>query len=126
MRCQVTVETTADGKKTKISREGDLQITSTGASLSYTEDKANVTLTLQNGTVQIVRKGDYTLCMRLEKGQTTSASLSLGGSVGEMQTTTERVGYAIRENELSLHLKYTLIATGDPQKMQVKIYAKGV
>ena len=126
MRCQVTVETTADGKKTKIAREGELQITPTGATLSYAEENANVTLTLQNGTAQIVRQGDYTLCMRLEKVKTTSASLSLGGSVGEMQTKTERIGYAIQDKELSLQLKYTLFATGEPQRMQVKIHAKEV
>ena len=126
MRCQVTVDTTADGKKTRISREGTLQITPTGATLSYAEENANVTLTLQNGVAQIVRQGDYTLCMRLEKGKTTNATLSLGGSVGEMQTATDRIAYAIVDGELSLHLKYTLLATGEPQKMQVKIHAKEV
>ena len=126
MRCQVTVDTTTDGKKTRISREGNLQITPTGVTLSYAEETANVTVTLQDGVAQMIRQGDYALCMRFEKGKKTNATLGLGGNVGEMQTVTERIGYAIKDGELSLHLKYTLLATGDPQTMQVKIHAKEV
>lgn len=125
MRCQVTVTTTVDGKKTRVVRLGDLQITPEQVLLTYEEDNALVSVRKQERMVEIVRKGDYSLCIRLEKNKTLDGSLGLGDSEGRIQAKTERIGYSISSNAFSLQLKYTLLM-GEPQNMQVKIEAKEV
>ncbi len=124
MRCKVKITTAVDGKRTQIVRHGCLEHTSTESVLTYTEENARISVRLQNGTVSLLREGDYSLSIRLEKGKTLDGSLGLGGNVGKIHAQTDKIGYAVTENSLVLDLKYTLLA-GEPQKMQVKIEAKG-
>ena len=125
MRCQVTIVTVADGRKTRVLRQGELRVTPTEITLYYAEENAETTLILRGGRVEIVRKGDYTLAICLEKGKTLDGSLGIGGSEGVIQTKTERIGYSIAEDTFVLRLKYELLTGGEPQKMLVSIDTKG-
>ncbi len=125
MRCQVTVTTVVDGKKTRVVHTGDMEISARQAVIYYIEENARVTVRMQERRVSIVREGDYTLAIRLEKGKTLDGSIGIGDNVGNIQTQTERIAYQLTEEGLTLLLKYVLLA-GEPQNMQVKIEAKGV
>lgn len=124
MRCQVVIVTETDGKKTRVVRKGDLCV-ATDITLCYTEECAETKLILRGSTVEIVRKGDYSLVMRFEKGKILDGTLGLAGNVGVIQTKTERIGYSVIDGNFALRLKYQLLTGGEPQKMRVSIDTKG-
>ena len=113
-----------DGKKTRVIRNGNLHITDTQSSVSYNEENAMVSVTVQDKQVTLERKGDYSLFLPLQKGKTLDGTLGLGDNAGAIQVHTQRIGYSILDKKLMLNLKYTLII-GEPQEMQVKIEALG-
>lgn len=123
MLCQVALTTTVDGKKTRVTRKGNLLISDNQTRITYEEENAFIAVCIENGIVTLTRKGDYSLYLRLEKGKTLDGSLGLGGSEGAIQVKTERIGYFFSKNEVVLDLKYVLLA-GEPQNTRVKIEAR--
>ena len=124
MRCEVKLTTTVDGKKTRVVHGGDLQISESHACVTYTEENAVVSIEVKGKTITLIREGDYSLRLTLEKGKTLDGVLALGDNEGIIQVKTQRVGYKLTKNTLVLELKYTLLI-GEAQEMQLKIEAKG-
>ena len=124
MRCEVKLTTTVDGKKTRVVHGGDLQISESRACVTYTEENAVVSIEVKGKTITLIREGDYSLRLTLEKGKTLDGVLALGDNEGIIQVKTQRVGYKLTKNTLVLELKYTLLI-GEAQEMQLKIEAKG-
>lgn len=125
MLCQVALTTTLDGKKTRVVRKGDLLISDNQTRILYEEENAVVTVIVDKESVTLSRKGDYTLYLRLEKGKTLDGSLGIGGSEGNVQVKTERIGYYTSDNEVVLDLKYVLLL-GEGQNTRVKIEARAI
>ncbi len=122
--CKVTITTTVDNQKTKIVRNGRIDTHSTSIRLAYAEEHAEVLLTCGEGEVEIERRGDYTMRLRLKKGETREGSIGIGGNEGGVRTRTSRVYYAATEGVFTLVLHYDLIVGKETQRMRVRIDAE--
>lgn len=126
-KCYLTIVTSADGRESKVSREGEMFVTDDRVEIRYEEETAKSSVSFENGTVYIDRRGDYSLHLRLKKGETLAGTLEIGDSVGEVFTKTTRLQYAINDDSVLFVLRYELLTQGgEPQKMKIRIFAKGV
>lgn len=122
--CDITISTKTNGRENKISRSGEMELSLTSAKVSYIEENARVTLTLEKGIVTIDRDGDYSLFLVLERGKLREGSLGINGSAGSIHTNTYRIAYSLTEKSLLLSLHYDLLTGGDPQRMQIRVFSK--
>ncbi len=122
--CRVKISTTTDNHTTEIVRNGELEITPKRIRLSYTEKNAKVLLALEDGVTTIDRQGDYTMRLRLQKGEYCAGVLGIGGCEGEVYTKTSRIAYTTREEGCTLDLHYDLIVGEETQRMRIRILAK--
>ncbi len=122
--CHLTISTKTDGRESKISRQGKMDLSLLSAQVVYLEENAEVKLSLENGIVTIHREGDYSLFLVLEKGQIREGTLGLNGATGIIHTKTRRLAYSLTENSLLLSLHYELLTGGEPQDMHIRLFAK--
>ncbi len=122
--CQVTITTVADGKKTRLVREGAIDLTATPIRLSYTEENAEVLLAFTAEETVIERRGDYTLHLRLQKGREREGSIGIGGADGVVRTHTSRLSYAVTDEKFTLVVHYGLWIGEEVQNMRVRIEAQ--
>ena len=122
--CKVTIATTVDGKTTEIVRDGEMSIENNGVKLRYTEENAQVLLCYEKGEVVIDRQGDYTMRLRMKKGETCDGVLGIGGSQGAIQTKTDRLAYSLKDDSFMLSLHYDLLIGNETQKMRIRLFAK--
>lgn len=126
-KCCLTIVTSADGRESKVVREGEMLLADDRVEIRYKEESAEFCFSFENGTVSVDRRGDYSLRLRLKKGETLAGTLGIGDSVGEVFTKTTRLQYAINGNSVLFVLRYELLTQGgEPQKMKIRIFAKGV
>lgn len=123
-KCFLTITSVADGKESSFARTGKFESSLNSTCICYQEENADVSLRLENGVVSIDRKGDYTLCLRLKKGEKTQGWLGINGTQGEIETETSRIAYSVTENSFMLSLRYTLLIGGERQDMKFCLYAK--
>lgn len=124
--CRITIATTIDGKTTEITRDGFCVLSLLSAKLCYEEDGASVTLGLENGVVTINRIGDYTLSLTLIEKEVCDGVLGINGAEGAIKVKTNKIAYSLTETSLLLSLGYTLIISGEPQEMKLRIFAKKI
>lgn len=124
--CSVTIITTADGKKTEITRAGVLTVSSSVTSVTYEEEDAHVCVRLENGVVMIERTGGYTLFLRLVKGELTEGTIGISSSQGTVQTKTYRIAYVKKENAFELSLHYDLLFGEERQNIKIRLYAQEI
>jgi len=124
--CWISITTVADGRETKFSTEGKMEITPLGARLTYAEENAQIGLELLENEAKIVRMGDYTLSLALKQGEQASGSIGIAGSSGDISTYTHKLAYSAQENSLLISLRYDLTISGEKQEMRLRIYAKGI
>ena len=122
--CKLTITTSVDGQKTEFSSQGELSLSTFGATLRYRQENAVVTVTWDGESVCIERKGDYSLKLLLQRGTRTIGSIGIGGNEGEVEVETHRVEYAVGKNSLLAMLHYELIIGGEAQRMQLRISAR--
>ena len=123
-KCRVTITTVVDGQENTITREGEMDLSLASATLIYREDNAATRIHLKDEKAEVERIGDYTMRLRLIRGELTDGEIGLGGSSGGIQSFTHRVQYSITEQSLLLSLKYDLIISGETQKMQIRLTAR--
>ena len=122
--CKLTITTTADGVENSITREGEMELALSSASIRYREENACVLIQLEGETADIERVGDYTLKLRLKRGEWTKGELGIGGSSGEVDTYAHRVGYSFSDNSILLLLHYDLMISGEKQEMKLRILSR--
>ncbi len=122
--CTVTIATQADERKSNVVRNGRIEITSTKVTLAYTEETAETLLVFDKNNVAIERKGDYTMRLSMQKGETRNGVIGIGGNEGEVQTKTSRLAYTLSDTSFMLSLHYDLIIGGETQKMRIRLFAK--
>ena len=122
--CRIEISTKADGKETRVVKAGRMQLSSTSLALFYEENGGQVELTMQNNVVEISRKGDYSMFLRLEKCRITDGFIGVNGQSGKMQTYAKRVAYALNEKSALLSLHYDLLIGEEPQEMKLRIFAQ--
>ena len=122
--CRITIATTIDGNTTEITRDGFCSLSLLSAKVCYEEDGAKVRLGLENGVVTINRIGDYTLSLTLIENKICDGVLGINGAEGAIQVKTNKLAYSLTETSLLLSLGYTLMISGEPQEMKLRIFAK--
>ncbi len=122
--CTVTIATQADERKSNVVRNGRIEITSTKVTITYTEETAETLLVFDKNNVSIERKGDYTMRLSMQKGETRNGVIGIGDNEGEVQTKTSRLAYTISDTSFMLSLHYDLIIGGETQKMRIRLFAK--
>ncbi len=122
--CKLVMESSVDGKASKIVRMGRLEKENKGLRLFYREENAEVTLFLQENNVRICRVGDYSLDLPLRQGEMSQGKLGLGGSEGKVEVQTYLATYTFHDGELNLSLHYDLLFGEEAQKMRLHINAK--
>ena len=123
-KCKVSITTTDGGKESKIIRAGELDARESQASLVYREENALVSIKFEKERVEIVRNGDYTLRLFLEKDGFGKGWLGIAGGEGEIQTNTRKLSYSLNKNGLMALLHYDLIISGEIQEMKLRISAQ--
>ena len=122
--CKVSITTTDGGKEHKILRLGELDVQDGKITLVYQEENALVSLKFEKERVEIVRNGDYTLRLFLEKDGLGKGWLGIAGGEGEIQTNTHKLSYSVNKNGLMALLNYDLIISGEIQEMKLRISAQ--
>ena len=123
-KCRATITTVADGQENTIMREGEMELFVSSATLIYREENGSTRIHLEKECADIERIGDYTMRLRLVRGERTDGEIGLGGSTGGIEALTRRVQYSITEQSLLLSLHYDLIISGERQKMQIRLKAR--
>lgn len=121
--CYVTISTTADGNKTEIVREGEMDLFSCAANIAYVEENARVSVSVYNNTAKVVRQGDYTLRLNLEEGKITVGSIGVEGAEGEILIKTHEIAYRIAETFVVILLRYDLLIGDEKQEMSLRLLA---
>jgi len=122
--CRVTIATTIDGKTTEIVREGKMSLQEGIARIIYTEENAEITLVFNNREVCIERVGDYTMRLRMKKGEICDGEIGISGSTGRVQTQVTRLAYSLKNDSFMLSLHYDLLLGDAIQKTKIRLFAK--
>ena len=123
-KCRVTITTAVDGQEYTTTREGEMELSVSVATLIYREENAATRIRLENEKAEIERIGDYTMRLNLIRGETTEGEIGFGGSSGVIQSFTHRIQYSVTEKSLLLSLRYDLMISGEVQKMQIRLMAR--
>lgn len=122
--CKISITTTVDGEETQATREGSLRLSFTQSVLSYKEENAVVTLTMQADELEILRDGDYSMRLPLKRDTLTRGEIGVNGATGTVDIYTSRLLYSTTDNSLMLSLHYDLIFGKETQKMQIRLLAR--
>ena len=122
--CKISITTTVDGEETQVTREGNLRISFTEIVLQYREENAEVTLNVANDRVEIIRKGDYSMRLPLQRNARTQGEIGVNGAQGSVELDTTRLAYSTTDNSLLLSLHYDLLFGKERQKMQIRLLAR--
>lgn len=122
--CMFTVTTIADGQKSSIIREGEMETLADRATLFYSEENAKVQIILTGKNATIERIGDYSLSLRLSCGEFSTGEIGVGGSSGKIETFAHKIKYSYKDGALLLTMQYDLIISGEIQKMNLRLLAK--
>lgn len=124
--CQVTVVTTADGKETSITKNGELFLCGVDAVVRYFDDNANVEITASEKQVSIKRQGDYSMILPLKEGEITDGCLGIGESEGSLRVHTHKLSYAVTGGAFLLKAQYALLFGTERQEMKIRLLAKQI
>ena len=122
--CRITITTTVEGNTTEIVRDGQAMLTPVSARIAYCEENAEISITLKDGELQILRRGDYSQELRFKDGKTLAGKLGIGGVDGLIHTRTTRLSYSLSDFSLLLSLHYDLCIGDDPQSMKIRLFVK--
>ena len=120
----LTITTTVDGKETQISPKGTLEADCEAIVVNYHDGDSETQVSVKKDSATIVRRGDYGMALTLVKGAKTQGELTVSGSVGKIEIFTHLIEYSKKSNKYLITLRYDLLFGGEPQKMQVRIFAK--
>lgn len=124
--CQLTITTAADGNENTISRKGEFNLSLDNLTVCYREENALVSISLRGEEADMERRGDYDLCLHLQRGTETEGFIGMGGSEGGISLYTHKVAYSVGKDSLLLSLHYDLLISGEKQEMKLRLYAKAV
>lgn len=122
--CKISITTTVDGEETQATRTGSLRISFSEIRLSYGEENGSVTLKIQKDRAEIMRSGDYSMCLPLHRERRTQGKIGVLGSEGDVEIYTKRLAYSTTDTSLMLSMHYDLIFGSDVQKMQIRLLAR--
>lgn len=122
--CDISIITTVDGEKSSFSCKGNMELSVCGAQLFYSEPNASVKVVLDKETAKVIRQGDYSLALPLQRGAMTVGTLGIGGNEGEIQVYAYKIEYSIRENAVMAILHYDLLMGEGRQEMKLRIVAR--
>ena len=126
MKGTVNIVTTTDGKASEISRRAECTFGLNSARICYREESASVQVILQDGCVDILRKGDYGMSLHLVEGETSAGTLEMGGKAGELCIAVDRIGYSVTAKSLLLKLQYAILfGEEEKQEINLRLYARG-
>lgn len=125
-KAKLTINTQVDEQEDMTATfSADMQLSVNSALLSYVDGGAKVTLSLQNGAVNIRREGDYTLNLHLVEGEELPASLGILGNEGRIRTQTKAIHYSITRESLLLSIKYAILFSKEErQEMKIRLIAR--
>ncbi len=121
--CSIFIKTVADGVENTVTHDGKFSV-GEAVTICYTEQNAEICLTMEKGCAHIERKGDYGMRLSLVPCMVTAGTLSIGGNQGELRVQTERVECKIAENGLRVRLQYALLTGNERQSMRLWIVVK--
>ena len=124
--CVVTVRSTIDEVVSQTEYQGTLSVCATKVELRYADGASLVTVTAEDGLVQIDRTGDYSLCLPLKSGETSVGAIGVSGAVGEVNVRCQKVEYKIKENAFLLVAQYSLLFGEEEQRTGIRLYARGI
>ncbi len=122
--CKMTITTSADGVENTITREGEMELSAYGAILRYREENAFVWMKLQGESAEIERQGDYSLRLKLKRGEICEGEIGIGGSGGAIETYARKVNYSVSKDSILLSLHYDLIISGERQEMKLRLISR--
>jgi len=121
--CIINVRTFEGAKNFSLSYAGKAEITSLkSAKLFWTDENGDVCFTASPRPA-MQRKGEYSLDFSFIKGESTPATISIGGSFGSVMLYTEEYAYKVNENEVRAYIKYSLQFGKEKQNLKVIITA---
>jgi uncharacterized beta-barrel protein YwiB (DUF1934 family) len=116
----------ADGRKTTTVCEGIYHEEDGKITLAYADDNAETLLVFDKDVVQVERKGDYSLSLRLKENELTSGFLGINGGQGEISTYTHKLAYSSNKRVFLAILHYDLLFSTDPQSMKLRLSVKRI
>ena len=122
--CELTIASSADGQENNFMRKGEMELSIHCAKVRYEDEGALVCMDFQGETLDILRRGDYTLKISLQRGVVREGNLGIGGNEGAIHTLAHKVAYSISGNSLLATLHYDLLIGDEPQKMKLRILAR--
>jgi uncharacterized beta-barrel protein YwiB (DUF1934 family) len=124
MNCRITITTTADEHTTETVRNGQATLSLFSAEIVYQEENAEINISLQDGVLKILRRGDYSQELYFQEGKTLAGKIGIGGADGVIYTRTKRLSYSLTDTSLLLSLHYDLCIGDDPQAMKIRLFVK--
>ena len=122
--CKVTIMTNADGQENTVVRDGSMELSFSCVSIVYQEENAIVSLHLQGENAEIERKGDYSLHLKLKKGNLQDGQIGLGDSCGAIQAFAHHIQYSVTEDCVLAALRYDLLFGEEKQQMQLRLLSR--
>lgn len=123
--CKLNIITSADGAETSFSKNAKMRVSENDVFILYNDENAEVSLRLFEDGAEIVRRGDYSLELRLKTGEETDGSLGISGAQGGIRVFTHRADYRAGETSVVAMLDYVLLMSGEEQKMKIRLAAHG-
>lgn len=124
--CQITIVSMVDGRETTTACEGIYREEDGKITLAYADDNAETLLVFDKDVVQVERKGDYSLSLRLKENELTSGFLGINGGQGEISTYTHKLAYSSNKRVFLAILHYDLLFSTDPQSMKLRLSVKRI
>jgi len=122
--CRMTITTNADGVENTITRDGEMEISLNAVILRYREENAFVWMKLQGESAELERAGDYSLRLKLNRGEICKGEIGIGGNGGEIETFAKKVNYSVSKDSVLLSLHYDLIISGEKQEMKLRLISR--
>lgn len=114
-----------DEEEINSSFDAKIVLAALSAEIQYEDGDALSSVCVDSNGVKISRKGEYTMELNLQEGETTISRLGFGGSIGKIPTYTEKISYSLTGNSILLSLKYALKFSEDEiQKMKIRLMAR--
>ena len=120
----MTISTSVDGEESRLSCKAEMEYTALSARLRYSDQAAEVTVSVNANEAIVQRKGDYGLYLPLKENERTTGILSIAGNEGKVEIFTKKLAYSIGKNSLLMQLHYTLNFGAEQQEMRLRIHAR--
>ena len=122
--CKLIITTTIDNQSTEIVRKTQASLSPFLTKIVYSEENAQVNITLENGVLHIERTGDYTQSLHFKDGEILEGRLGICGADGVIHTHTRKLSFSVTDTSLLLSLHYVLLVGDEPQDVKIRMFLK--